>query len=143
MGTPYTLALLSGDGFQVFGTLRRDLPTRDLAIEAAKEDYLRRFGGSPAFRVYHAEREGSTPRHSLIEVCFDGSKRRSFVALYKVIQESEPTPNPTPTGGGSMGSRSTLASAAVRIWRRLVARLDRRLPRIFEPAPTASCRGGC
>ena len=28
----------------------------------------------------------------MIEVCFDESKRRSFVALYKVLQEVEPSP---------------------------------------------------
>ena len=92
MGTPYILTVLSEDGYQVFAALHREFDTLDRAIEGAKEDYLRRYGGNPAFRIYHADDDTSGFRHTLIEACFDESKRRSFVALYKVLQEVEPAP---------------------------------------------------
>ncbi len=94
MGAPFILTLLSEDGYQVFAALHREFDTLEEAIEGAKDDYLRRYGGNPAFRVYHADADGSGFRHTLIEVCFDESKRRSFVALYKVLQEVEPTRKP-------------------------------------------------
>jgi hypothetical protein len=96
MGAPFILTLLSEDGYQVFAALHREFETIDQAIEGAKADYLKRYGGSPAFRVYHAAGNSSGFRHTLIEACFDESKRRSFVALYKILQEVEPTPAPVP-----------------------------------------------
>ena len=92
MGTPFVLTVLSEDGYQVFAALHREFPTLEQAVAGAKDDYLRRYGGSPTFRVYHADGEDLGYRHVLIEACFDESKRRSFVALYKVLQEVEPTP---------------------------------------------------
>jgi hypothetical protein len=92
MGAPYILTLLSEDGYQVFAALHQEFETLNQAIEGAKSDYLKRYGGNPAFRVYHAEGEMSGYRHTLIEVCFDESKRRSFVALYKVLKEVERAP---------------------------------------------------
>lgn len=93
MGAPYILTVLSEDGYQVFAALHREFETLGGAIQGAKEDYFRRYGGNPAFRVYHADLDGSGSRHTLIEACFDESKRRSFVALYKVLQELEPAPS--------------------------------------------------
>jgi selenocysteine lyase/cysteine desulfurase len=94
MGSPFILTVLSEDGYQVFAALYREYDTLERAIEGAKVDYLKRYGGNPAFRVYHAEGDGDASgyRHTLIEVCFDETKRRSFVALYKVLQEVEPAP---------------------------------------------------
>ena len=96
MGAPFILTVLSEDGYQVFAALYREYDTLERAIEGAKADYLRRYGGNPAFRVYHAEGQGdeSGYRHTLIEVCFDETKRRSFVALYKILQEVEPAGTP-------------------------------------------------
>jgi hypothetical protein len=95
MRAPFILTLLSEDGYQVFAALHEQYETLERAIEGAKSDYLKRYGGNPAFRVYHAEADASSFRHTLIEVCFDESKRRSFVALYKVLQEVSPAPTPT------------------------------------------------
>ena len=92
MSAPCTLTVLSEDGYQVFAALHREYPTLAEAIEGAKQDYVQRYGGHPAFRVYHAEGEPAGYRHVLIEVCFDENKRRSFVALYKVLQEVEARP---------------------------------------------------
>jgi len=92
MGAPYVLTVLSEDGYQVFSALHRQFETLEQAIAGARDDYLRRYGGSPAFRVYHADGGDPGYRHILIEACFDESKRRSFVALYKVLQELEPVP---------------------------------------------------
>jgi hypothetical protein len=94
MRAPFILTLLSEDGYQVFAALHQEYETLERAIEGAKSDYLKRYGGNPAFRVYHAEADASSFRHTLIEVCFDESKRRSFVALYKVLQEVEPRKTP-------------------------------------------------
>src|SRR3954447_12897724 len=96
MGAPFILTLLSSDGYQVFAALHREYATMDEAIEGAKDDYLRRYGGNPSFRIYHADRDGSGYRHTLIEACFDEAKRRSFVALYKVVQGVWPRPDPIP-----------------------------------------------
>ncbi len=92
MGAPFILTVLSEDGYQVFAALYREYETLERAIEGAKSDYSKRYGGNPAFRVYHAEGTGDASgyRHTLIEVCFDETKRRSFVALYKVLQQVEP-----------------------------------------------------
>src|SRR4051794_28477843 len=92
MGAPFILTLLSSDGYQVFAALHREFDTLERAVEGAKDDYLKRYGGNPSFRVYHADPDDSGFRHTLIEACFDESKRRSFVALYKVLQEVEPAP---------------------------------------------------
>ncbi len=96
MGSPFILTVLSEDGYQVFAALYREYDTLERAIEGAKVDYLKRYGGNPSFRVYHAEGQGdpSGYRHTLIEVCFDETKRRSFVALYKVLQQVEPKTTP-------------------------------------------------
>ncbi len=87
MAPPYTLTVLSEDGYQVFAALNQRFHTLPEAIEGAREDYRTRYGGTPALRVYHADDDGSGAHHVLIEACFDSSKRRSFVALYKVIRE--------------------------------------------------------
>jgi hypothetical protein len=94
MGAPFILTVLSEDGYQVFAALHREFVTIEEAIEGARADYIKRYGGTPAFRVYHASDASSGYRHTLIEACFDESKRRSFVALYKILQEVEPTPTP-------------------------------------------------
>ena len=128
MGAPFVLTLLSSDGYQVFAALHREYETLDEAVEGAREDYLRRYGGSPSFRVYHAERDGAGFRHILIEACFDESKRRSFVALYKVLQEVEPAP--------VLSWRSRLSESATgRAWRRAVVQIGRLLfgPRALGP----------
>jgi hypothetical protein len=119
MAAPFILTVLSEDGYQVFAALYREYETLDRAIEGAKQDYLRRYGGNPSFRVYHTEgdNDASGYRHTLIEVCFDTSKRRSFVALYKVLQEVEPAPTP---GLGTM--RASLRAFALGV-RRLFVRL--------------------
>ena len=122
MGAPFILTLLSEDGYQVFAALHREFDTLREAIEGAKEDYLKRYGGNPAFRVYHADADGSGYRHTLIEVCFDESKRRSFVALYKVLQEVEPAPKPVGRPRFSVASCS-------RALRRLASYLAHLLPR--------------
>jgi hypothetical protein len=122
MGAPFVLTVLSADGYQVFAALHREYVTLEEAIEGAKDDYLQRYGGSPAFRVYHAERDGVGTRHTLIEACFDESKRRSFVALYKVLQESELVPTPPGRARFSVPARG-------RAWRRLLVHLGRLLPR--------------
>ncbi len=96
MGAPFTLTVLSEDGYQVFAALHRQFDTWERAVEGAKEDYRARYGGNPTFRVYRAERDGSSWDHTLIEVCFDETKRRSFVALYKVLRENEPIAAPRP-----------------------------------------------
>jgi hypothetical protein len=116
MGAPFILTLLSSDGYQVFAALHREYPTIDEAVEGAKDDYLRRYGGNPSFRVYHAERDESGFRHTLIEACFDESKRRSFVALYKVLQEVEAAPKRL------QPTRLSLAGCG-RMLRRLLIRL--------------------
>jgi hypothetical protein len=118
MGAPFILTVLSEDGYQVFAALYREYDTLERAIEGAKADYLKRYGGNPAFRVYHAEGVigGSGYRHTLIEVCFDESKRRSFVALYKVLQEVEPESPP-------VGRPWRAIQASSRVLRRLVAGL--------------------
>lgn len=103
MRAPFVLTLLSEDGYQVFAALHREFDTLERAIEGAKQDYLKRYGGNPTFRVYHADGESSGYRHTLIEVCFDETKRRSFVALYKVLQEVSPTPTLTPAGRDPVG----------------------------------------
>ncbi len=126
MGAPYILTLLSEDGYQVFAALHQEFDTLEEAIEGAKDDYLRRYGGSPAFRVYHADRESSDFRHTLIEVCFDESKRRSFVALYKVLQEIEPVPT-------FVGPPRLSFPACARAFRRILVRLG-----LFFPRPRAS-----
>lgn len=107
MGAPFILTVLSEDGYQVFAALYREFDTLERAIEGAKADYLKRYGGCPAFRVYHAEGcgDGSGFRHTLIEVCFDETKRRSFVALYKVLQEIEASPaSPRPSVAAFVGA---------------------------------------
>ena len=118
MAAPFILTVLSEDGYQVFAALYREYDTLERAIEGAKADYLRRFGGNPAFRVYHAEGDGDASgyRHTLIEVCFDQTKRRSFVALYKVLQEVEPEATP-------LGRPRLAIEAWVKALRRFVARL--------------------
>jgi hypothetical protein len=121
MGAPYILTVLSEDGYQVFAALHRAFDTLEGAIEGAKEDYLRRYGGNPAFRVYHADDDTSGFRHTLIEVCFDQSKRRSFVALYKVLQEVEPAPK------RSAPARFSIAAVG-RAVRRVLVRLGNLLP---------------
>ena len=133
MGAPFILTLLSSDGYQVFAALHREFETLPEAIEGAKDDYLRRYGGNPAFRVYHAAGGGPGTRHTLIEVCFDESKRRSFVALYKVLRESEPAP----TRAGSL--RPSLANCG-RAWRKLVVHLGRLLPRPRASGPVFQYR---
>ena len=60
MGAPFILTVLSEDGYQVFAALYREYETLDRAIEGAKADYLRRYGGDPAFRVYHAAGRGTS-----------------------------------------------------------------------------------
>lgn len=90
MGAKFILGLLSGDGYQVFAALPGEYATEAAAVRAAREDYLARFGGSPVFRVYQLVSEAPGPRPTLIEVCFDETKQRSFVALYKVIEASRP-----------------------------------------------------
>jgi len=122
MGTPYVLTVLSEDGYQVFAALHREYPTLEQAVAGARDDYLRRYGGSPAFRVYHADGDDQGFRHVLIEACFDESKRRSFVALYKVLQEVEPAPIARPAPWAS-----ALAPAR-RLWRWATGPL-RTLPR--------------
>ncbi len=107
MGAPFILTVLSEDGYQVFAALYREFDTLERAVEGAKADYLKRYGGCPAFRVYHAEGtiDGSGFRHTLIEVCFDETKRRSFVALYKVLQEIEAAPaSPRPSFAAFVGA---------------------------------------
>ena len=74
MRAPFILTLLSEDGYQVFAALHEQYETLERAIEGAKSDYLKRYGGNPAFRVYHAAADTSGFRHTLIEVCFDESK---------------------------------------------------------------------
>jgi len=128
MGAPFVLTLLSADGYQVFAALHREFATLEGAVEGARDDYLRRYGGSPAFRVYHAERNGAGYRHTLIEACFDESKRRSFVALYKVLQEVEPAP----TRSGP--PRFSIPSVG-RVWRRILVQLGRFLPRPRASGP--------
>ncbi len=122
MGSPFILTLLSADGYQVFAALHREYPTIDEAIEGAKADYLKRYGGSPAFRVYHATSHSSGFRHTLIEACFDESKRRSFVALYKILQEVEPTPVP-------VGRHRQFLQATARVFRRIIDDFRHHLPR--------------
>lgn len=122
MGAPFILTLLSEDGYQVFAALHREFNTLPEAISGAKEDYLRRYGGNPAFRVYHAEGDRSGVRHTLIEVCFDDTKRRSFVALYKVLQEPEPAPT-------RRGLPRFAIPAMARVWRKLMDILGHRFPR--------------
>lgn len=114
MGAPFILTVLSEDGYQVFAALYREYDTLERAIEGAKADYLKRYGGNPAFRVYHAENpaDASGYRHTLIEVCFDETKRRSFVALYKVLQKVEPETAPS-------GRRKLAVQACSRVLRRL------------------------
>lgn len=85
-GAPFILGVLAGDGFQVFATLPGEYATEDAAIRAAQDDYLARFGGTPAFRIYRVVDATGGPRLTLIEVSFDETKLRSFVALYKVIE---------------------------------------------------------
>jgi hypothetical protein len=123
MGTPFILTVLSEDGYQVFAALYREYDTLERAIEGAKADYLKRYGGNPAFRVYHAEGPGDASgyRHTLIEVCFDESKRRSFVALYKVLQELEPDSTP-------LGRRRLAIQACSRILGRLFGPLRHLFP---------------
>ena len=118
MGAPFILTVLSEDGYQVFAALYREYDTLERAVEGAKEDYLRRYGGNPAFRVYHAENQGDASgyRHTLIEVCFDESKRRSFVALYKVLQKVEPEAVPP-------GRSRHLVQSCARAFRRLADHL--------------------
>ncbi len=122
MGAPFILTLLSEDGYQVFAALHREFDTLPEAVAGAKDDYLRRYGGNPAFRVYHADSDGSGFRHTLIEVCFDESKRRSFVALYKVLQEVEKAPT-------TAGRPRFLVDACSRAFRRLIDHLSHLLPR--------------
>ena len=124
MGAPFILTVLSEDGYQVFAALYREFDTLERAVEGAKADYLKRYGGSPAFRVYHAEGivDGSGYRHTLIEVCFDETKRRSFVALYKVLQEVESAPALPASPGPSV-------AAFVGALGRVVAHLRDLLPR--------------
>jgi hypothetical protein len=116
MGAPFILTVLSEDGYQVFAALYREYDTLERAIEGAKVDYLKRYGGNPSFRVYHAENQGDASgyRHTLIEVCFDETKRRSFVALYKVLQQVEPA-STTPVGR----PRFAIQEACARALRRL------------------------
>jgi hypothetical protein len=129
MGAPFVLTLLSSDGYQVFAALHREYATIDEAVEGAKDDYLRRYGGNPSFRVYHAERDGSGFRHTLIEACFDESKRRSFVALYKVLQEVEHVPT-------RLRPSRFSETATGRGWRRVIVQIGRLLsrPRASGPA---------
>jgi hypothetical protein len=128
MGAPFILTLLSSDGYQVFAALHREYATIDEAVEGAKDDYLRRYGGNPSFRVYHAERDASGFRHTLIEACFDESKRRSFVALYKVLQEVEPAP--------TRSRPSRFSEPAIGgTWRRLLVQIGRLLSRPRGPGP--------
>jgi hypothetical protein len=122
MRAPFILTLLSEDGYQVFAALHQEYETLFEAIEGAKHDYLKRYGGNPAFRVYHADENGSNYRHTLIEVCFDESKRRSFVALYKVLQEVAPTPT-------RVGPPRFSIPALARLLHKLAALLGHRLPR--------------
>ena len=135
MGAPFILTVLSEDGYQVFAALYREYETLDRAIEGAKADYLKRYGGNPAFRVYHADRMGepSGYRHTLIEVCFDETKRRSFVALYKVLQEVEPAP----TALGSL--RDSMRAYAIGL-RRLADHLRHLLPWARSSRPTLAFR---
>jgi len=118
MGAPFVLTVLSEDGYQVFATLYREFDSLERAIEGAKADYLKRYGGHPLFRVYHAEgtSDHSGYRHTLIEVCFDETKRRSFVALYKVLQEVEPVATP-------IGRPRQMIQACSRTLRRLIDHL--------------------
>jgi hypothetical protein len=122
MRAPFILTLLSEDGYQVFAALHQEYDTLDRAVEGAKSDYLKRYGGNPAFRVYHAEPDASSYRHTLIEVCFDESKRRSFVALYKVLQEVESRRSP-------VGRPQLAIQALARNLRRLIAYFWHLLPR--------------
>jgi hypothetical protein len=123
MGAPFILTVLSEDGYQVFAALYREFDTLERAIEGAKADYLKRYGGNPAFRVYHADGSGDASgyRHTLIEVCFDESKRRSFVALYKVLQEIEPEATP-------LGRRRRAIQACSTALRRLAIFLKHPFP---------------
>jgi hypothetical protein len=126
MGAPFILTVLSEDGYQVFAALYREYDTLERAIEGAKSDYLRRYGGNPAFRVYHTEGQddASGYRHTLIEVCFDETKRRSFVALYKVLQEVEPRSTPA-------GRPQLAVEACARALRRLADRLKHLFPGLW------------
>ncbi len=122
MGAPFILGLLSGDGYQVFAALPGEYATEAAAIRAAREDYLARFGGSPVFRVYQVVSDVPGPRPTLIEVCFDETKQRSFVALYKVIEASPPE-----------SSRPIRRRPAIPFRDRVAALLAR-----FFPGPSAS-----
>ena len=122
MRAPFILTLLSEDGYQVFAALHEQYETLERAIAGAKSDYLKRYGGNPAFRVYHAEGDASGFRHTLIEVCFDESKRRSFVALYKVLQEVEPSKTP-------IGRPQLAIQALARTLRRMTVFLWHLFPR--------------
>ena len=131
MRAPFILTLLSADGYQVFAALHQEYETLVEAIEGAKLDYGKRYGGSPAFRVYHANGDHSGYRHTLIEACFDESKRRSFVALYKVLQEVENAPIP-------VGRPRFSIPALARVLEKLASLFGQRLP---KPRPSTRLLG--
>jgi hypothetical protein len=135
MGARFILTVLSEDGYQVFAALHREFDSLERAIEGAKSDYLKRYGGNPAFRVYHAEGDGGASgyRHTLIEVCFDESKRRSFVALYKVLQEVEPS-------AARVGRPRRAIEACSRAFRRLSDLLRHLFPSSRDSRWSLICR---
>ncbi|WP_435016644.1 hypothetical protein TA3x_004217 [Tundrisphaera sp. TA3] len=125
-GAPYLLGVLSGDGYQTFATLPGEYPSEEAAIRAAQSDYLARFGGTPTFRVYQARPAAPGPRLTLIEVSFDETKLRSFVALYKVIEAPRPA-----------AVRRELARPPARAFAPFRQRVAALLARFF-PGPTAT-----
>lgn len=127
-GAPFLLGVLAGDGYQVFATLPGEYPTEEAAIRAAREDYLARFGGTPAFRVYRIAGPNPGPKLTLIEVSFDETKLRSFVALYKVI-EAPRTATKSPRTQSDRGP----VRASLPLRDRVAALLAR-----FFPGPTAN-----